>query len=175
MTDREETQQTIDALKLMQWAPRYHGWVDNPTAPGGGVDMWGMVDGETGETIVSVGVPKGRSDIVGYISACCSNRLRLVTTMDRLDLSAEGVSDPEGVLAAETRVIADMLYTAYTLVLESTGKQPNGWTLNEALAQVWFAFCGQLSHDMRGRLLFRLLQLATTDWKEPAEPKEETQ
>lgn len=166
----EDYHAKIDALKLMRWQPRFHGPVHNVTAPGGWVDMWAMVDSETGETIVSVGVPTGRSDIAGYIAACCSNRARLVTDIDRRDLALDGIADPEGILATEARAIADALYTAYTMILEATDKAPNGWTLNDAIGQLWFAFCGQLSHDMRGRLLFRFLQLATTDWKPEDEP-----
>jgi hypothetical protein len=153
----------VSELRLMKWRATYHGEVPNKTAPGGAVDMWLLVDDETGDSIVSLGVPKGRSDIAGYIVMCCGNPVRWVTSMRKPDLAKQGVIDPEGALAKETKVIADALFAA--LMEQHPGdRQVNGWTLNDALAQLWFAFCGQLSHKQRGELLFEFLQIATTDY-----------
>lgn len=61
----------IDALRKLRWKAKFHKTLHNPTAPGP-VDMYLMVDDETGEGIVSVGVPQGRNDIAEYIAKCCS-------------------------------------------------------------------------------------------------------
>jgi hypothetical protein len=163
--DEMDYGKTLDELRRMKWEPKYHGQVRNDSAPGGVVDMWLLVDAETGDGILSLGVPKGRDDIVGYIAACCSNPVRWVTAMDQRDLRQDGVHDPAGALHEEANRIADALFDAYQVALD--GQQANGWTLNDALSYVWFAFCGQLSHELRGRLLFRFLQMATTDYKPP--------
>ena len=58
----------------MQWKAVFHKTIHNTSAPGDGrVDMYVMVDDETGEGIVSVGVPHGRKDIAQYIASRCSN------------------------------------------------------------------------------------------------------
>lgn len=156
---------TIDDLRMMKWSPKYHGRVQNDTVSGGIVDMWLLVDDASGESIVSLGVPKGRSDIAGYIAACCGNPVRWVTGMWRPDPRADGLDDPDDKMAAEARSIADALTAALFAWMSKNGRESaNGWTLNDALAFIWFAFCGQLSHDDRGRLLFKFLQLATTDY-----------
>ena len=63
----------IARLARMVWRPQFHRTLDNPTVPGGKVDMWLMVDDETGEGIVSIGCPPGRPDIPAYIAECCMN------------------------------------------------------------------------------------------------------
>lgn len=167
-----ERGRTLDELRLLRWAPKYFGPVETED---GVADMWLLVDDQSGGTIVSLGVPLGRSDLAGYVAACCGNPTRWVTSMWRPDPRADGLADPEGVLESEAKDITDVLFAAYT---DWLGKQPgrdgqprqaNGWTLSDALSFVWFAFCGQLSHELRGRLLFRFLQLATHD-HQPAEP-----
>lgn len=155
----------IDGIRKLRWIPKIK-------RSNGEYDMWELVSDETGETIVSLGVPHGRNDIAGYVAACCSNPVRWVTNMWRPDPLKDGVSDPDGILEAEGKAIGDVLFEAYATWLEKNGtdvspKQANGWTLNDAMANVWFAFCGQLSHDMRGRLLFKFLQLATADYAPP--------
>lgn len=162
-SDRIAAHKTLDELRQMRWAPKYHGEVPNESAPDGKVDMWILVDDETGDGIVTIGLPPGRSDIAGYIAACCGNPVRWVTSMWRPDPQRDGLDDPEDVLGKQTREIGDVLFGAYNGWLERNGGQSNGWTLNDALAYMWYAFCGQLSHDMRGRLLFKFMQLATTD------------
>lgn len=158
---------TIDELRLLQWAPRFHQTLTNPSAPGGAVDLWEMIDDGTGETIVGVSVPPGRSDIIGYIAACCGNPVRWVTAMpSRPDMLAHIVADPGGALERETSEIADVFFAAYSDWMRRSGKpQANGWTLNDAIARLWFAFNGQLRHDMRALLLFKFMQLATCDYR----------
>lgn len=60
-------------LARLPWHPKFHKTVDNPHAPGGKVDMWLIVDEETGEGIVSIGCPVNRPDIPAYIADCCTN------------------------------------------------------------------------------------------------------
>lgn len=148
---------TIDDLRLLKWQPRYHGAIQNPTAPGGIVDMWALTDPESGDVLVTVGVPKGRSDIAGYIAACCGNPTRWVT--DTRDLRDDGINDPEGVMERDARALTDKLFAVLP-----TGPSVNAWTLNDALSYLWFCFCGQLPHKLRGQLLYRFLQMATRDY-----------
>lgn len=164
---------SIDDIRAMKWSPKFHGEVPNKTAEGGAVDMWEMVNADTGETLITVGVPKGRSDIAGYIAACCGNPVRWVTAMPpRADLTRDGVHDPEGILHKEYLEISDVIFKAFTKYLSDNNKpQANGWTLNDALSAMWYAFCAQLPHAERGLLLFRFLQLATTDYQSPEPPE----
>jgi hypothetical protein len=158
----DDFHKTIEQLRLLRWEPKYHGPVKNDSVPGGIVDMWILVDSETGESIVSLGVPKGRSDIAGFIAACCGNPMRWVTAMMPRNRTAQGIFDPEDKIGQEANALGDALFAA--IYKHCGDKQANGWVINEALAAAWFAFCGQLSHDMRCRLLFEFLQLATTDY-----------
>ncbi|MCK1577884.1 hypothetical protein [Bradyrhizobium sp. 174] len=63
----------IAKLARMKWRPVFHRTLDNPSAPGGRVDMWLIVDDDTGDGIVSVGCPPDRPDIPAYIADCCMN------------------------------------------------------------------------------------------------------
>lgn len=157
----------IEQLRLMKWSPKFHGTLQNPSAPSGKVDMWELTDDRTGETLVTVSVPHGRSDIAAYIAACCGNPVRWVTSMWRSDSRKDGLDDPDDVLGKQSREIADHLFAA--LIRYMGDRQANGWAINDALSYIWFTFCGQLNHEMRGQLLFKFLQLATTDY-DPAIP-----
>lgn len=61
----------IDALRRLRWKAQFWRTLHNPSAPGP-VDMYLIVNDETGEGIVSVGVPHGRRDLAEYIAKCCS-------------------------------------------------------------------------------------------------------
>lgn len=63
----------IARLARLTWRPIFHKTIDNPSAPGGKVDMWLMVDDDSGEGIVSIGCPPNRPDIPAYIAECCMN------------------------------------------------------------------------------------------------------
>jgi hypothetical protein len=162
-TDNFSKDTSLDRLRMMRWVPQYHGPCPNETVTGGVVDMWLLVDDEKGEGIISIAVPKGRSDIAGYVAACCGNPVRWVTDM---------VVKSEDAQEDETREIGDVLFKAYSEWLRKRhpNEQANGWTLNRAMSQMWFAFCGQLNHALRGRLLFEFMQLATTDYDPGPEP-----
>lgn len=157
--------ESLEKLRLAKWEARYHGPVPSGSAPGGMVDMWIMVDSETGEGIVSLGVPLGRSDIAGYVAAACGNPVRWVTEMDVRDPRADKIDDPDNMLRKEASAIADALFAVLIRWLETNKRngQANAYTLNDALAWIWFTFCGQLDHSERGRLIFRFMQLATQD------------
>jgi hypothetical protein len=68
-----EEQTIIDAIKSMPWSARFHRTLDNPTAPGGKIDMYLLVDDETGEGLVSVPVPHGQGFIAEWIAGCCAD------------------------------------------------------------------------------------------------------
>lgn len=63
----------IAKLAWLNWRPVFHRRLDNPSAPGGKVDMWLMVDDDSGEGIVSIGCPPNRPDIPAYTADCCMN------------------------------------------------------------------------------------------------------
>jgi hypothetical protein len=156
--DREK----LEAIRAMCWRPKFVQEVKNRTTSGDAVDLWFMVEDETGEPIVSLGVPRGRSDIAGYVAACCGNPTRRVTSMDLRDLRLDGIHDPEDKLSREADAVATKLYMAVTEHY-AEGGQVNGWAVNDALSYAWYVFCGQLSHEQRGRLLFRFMQFVTVD------------
>lgn len=45
--------------------------------------------------------------------------------------------------------------------LEFHGRKPNAYIINEAMAPIWYAFCGQLDEEKRAILLRRFLASAT--------------
>jgi hypothetical protein len=51
----EEHQRTLRELRAMKWSAKFHGVMKNASAPGGKVDMWLLVDDQSGEGIVSLG------------------------------------------------------------------------------------------------------------------------
>lgn len=168
---------TLGDLRKLKWRAEYHGEVPNASAPGGVIDMWLLVDDESGDSIVSLGVPKGRSDVAGYIAACCGNPVRWVTSMKYpRDPRQTGVH-PEAAdqLHELAKPLADDLFALIAKHFKcDDGRQANGWVLNYAMAMTWFAFCGQLPHPMRGQLLFSFLQLATTDYEGERAPSGES-
>jgi len=76
MTKRQFTEEelaTIDAIKALPWAARFHGTVENPTVKGGKIDMYLLVDDDTGEGLVSLGVPHKQGVIADWIAGCCAD------------------------------------------------------------------------------------------------------
>ena len=61
----------IDYLRNLKWEAKFHKTLWNESIPGY-IDMYLIIDSETGEGIVSLGVPQGRKDIAEYICKCCS-------------------------------------------------------------------------------------------------------
>ena len=61
----------IDSLRRLRWKAQFWKTLNNPTAPGP-IDMYLIVDDDTGEGIISLGVPHGRGDIADYVVKCCS-------------------------------------------------------------------------------------------------------
>lgn len=53
------------------WAAKFHKTVANPTAPGGMVDMYILLDDDSGEQMVSITVPHDQGVIANWIAACC--------------------------------------------------------------------------------------------------------
>ena len=62
---------TINELRKLKWSAKFWKTINNPNAPGP-IDMYLIIEDETGKGIVSLGVPKGRKDIAEYIVKCCS-------------------------------------------------------------------------------------------------------
>lgn len=159
---------TLDEIRLMRWKPVLH-------STNGEHDLWKLVDNDNGETIVSLGVPHGRNDIVGYVAACCSSPVRWVTSLWKRDPAKTGVGGKAADLVEKTtRGYQEAMFSAVMRYhAENSIDQVEGYSMNEALAAMWFAFCGQLPHAERGWLLFEFLQLATTDYQVPESPSDE--
>jgi hypothetical protein len=68
-----EEQEVIDTIRALPWAAQFHRTIDNPNAPGGKVDMYLLVDEESGEGLVSVATPHKQGFIAQWIAACCAN------------------------------------------------------------------------------------------------------
>lgn len=54
------------------WTAKFHKSVPNETAPGGAVDMYILLDDDTGEQMVSIAVPTGQGHIASWIAGCCA-------------------------------------------------------------------------------------------------------
>jgi len=68
-----EERKVLDRLRALPWSARFHRTVDNPMAPGGKVDMYLLIDDDTGEGLVSVATPHGQGFIAEWIGICCAN------------------------------------------------------------------------------------------------------
>lgn len=68
-----EEMEVIETIKSLPWAARFHKTVNNPTAPGGKIDMYLLVDDDTGDGLVSLGVPHGQGFIADWIAGCCAD------------------------------------------------------------------------------------------------------
>lgn len=62
----------IEELQRLTWRAAFWKTVQNQSAPTGKIDMYLIVDDDTGEGIVSLGVPHGRDDIAKYVARCCN-------------------------------------------------------------------------------------------------------
>lgn len=69
----KELQDELDRIRKLPWIAQFHKTVDNPTVPGGKVDMYILMDDDTGESIVSMGVPHGHGLIAEYVAGCCAD------------------------------------------------------------------------------------------------------
>lgn len=54
------------------WTAKFHKLVPNETAPGGAVEMYILLDDESGEQMVSIAVPQGHGHIANWIAGCCT-------------------------------------------------------------------------------------------------------
>lgn len=62
-------------LKTCKWAATFHKTIARPD---GKIDMWLIHDDETGEGVVSIGVPHGRKDIVELVVRSCAAGQRVL-------------------------------------------------------------------------------------------------
>lgn len=70
LTEDERT--ALLEFSRLPWRSQFHKTIDNPSAPGGKVDMYLMLDEESGEGGVSIAVPHGAGQIANWIAACCA-------------------------------------------------------------------------------------------------------
>jgi hypothetical protein len=78
MTHFEHHKLTDDERRILRefsrkpWAAKFHKSVQNETAPGGVVDMYILLDDDSGEQTVSIAVPNGEAALASWIAACCA-------------------------------------------------------------------------------------------------------
>jgi hypothetical protein len=63
----------LDRIRGLLWQTIFHKTVDNPLAPGGKIDMYILIDDDTGENLVSLGVPHGQRWLAEYVALCCAD------------------------------------------------------------------------------------------------------
>lgn len=68
-----EQERELDRIRRMPWSAIFHKTLDNPTVPGGKVDMYLLIDDDSGEGIVGLSVPHGQGWIAEYVAGCCAN------------------------------------------------------------------------------------------------------
>jgi hypothetical protein len=68
-----EEKRALDRIRAMPWSAHFHKTVANPTVPGGKVDMYLLIDDDTGESLVSLAVPHGQHWIAEYVAGCCAD------------------------------------------------------------------------------------------------------
>lgn len=68
-----EEKAEIDRIRGLPWIAQFHKTLDNPTVPGGKVDMYMLMDDDTGESIVGLSVPHGQRWIAEYVAGCCAD------------------------------------------------------------------------------------------------------
>ena len=70
---QEEALRELDRIRKLPWTAIFHKTIDNPIVPGGKVDAYILIDDDSGEGIVSVGVPHGQRWFAEYIASCCAD------------------------------------------------------------------------------------------------------
>lgn len=71
MNITEEEMKKLDAVRRLPWTAIFWKTLDNPTVPGGKVDMYLLIDDETGIGIVGLSVPHGDGWLAEYVAAAC--------------------------------------------------------------------------------------------------------
>lgn len=69
----DENKAELDRIRKMPWSAHFHKTMENQTVPGGKIDMYLLVDDDSGEEIVALSVPHGRGWIAEYVAGCCAD------------------------------------------------------------------------------------------------------
>jgi hypothetical protein len=78
MTHFENHKLTSDERSILRefsrrpWTAKFHKTLLNDTAPDGKVDMYILLDDDSGEQVVSIAVPHGEAALASWIAACCA-------------------------------------------------------------------------------------------------------
>jgi hypothetical protein len=66
-----ERQEALATIRRIRWSAQFHKTLDNPSVPGGKVDMYILIDDETGDSLVSLAVPHGWRWLAEYVCMAC--------------------------------------------------------------------------------------------------------
>lgn len=78
MTHFEEHKLTDEERRILRdfsrkpWIAKFHKSVPNATAPGGMVDMYILLDDDSGDQMISIAVPHEQGMLASWIAACCA-------------------------------------------------------------------------------------------------------
>lgn len=63
----------IERIRRLPWSAHFYKTIETPTVVGGKVDMYLLIDDDTGEGLVGLSVPHGSRWIAEYVAACCAD------------------------------------------------------------------------------------------------------
>lgn len=86
---RQDMQRELDRIRKLPWTAQFVKTVTNDSVPGGKIDMYILLDDDTGETMITMGVPHGHGLLAEYVAGCCSDPY-FVRTRDVHDTAIAG-------------------------------------------------------------------------------------
>ena len=119
-------------LSRLPWQAQFHKTLDNPTAPGGKVDMWILLDDDSGDQIAALSVPHGEQAVPHYIAGCCTRPWFVEPQPDEPDASVLAVAfnravhkhaGGDDVNAQEVAVAALSIFRAYVEAMPEYARQ----------------------------------------------------
>lgn len=66
-----ERREALATIRRIRWSAQFHKTLDSPTVPGGKVDMYILIDDDTGDSLVSLAVPHGWRWLAEYVCLAC--------------------------------------------------------------------------------------------------------
>src|SRR6185312_16000075 len=125
LTDEEATAE-LERIRRLPWSAVFHKTLENPTAPRGKVDMYVLLDDDTGESLVSLAVPWGGRLIAEYIAACCADPYFVRTRpVDDTTLATAFNRAIGGIAVKDGQVDAREVFTAACTVIDAyVGQMP---------------------------------------------------
>jgi hypothetical protein len=79
----DDYKRELDRIRKLPWTAQFHKTLENKSVPGGFVDMYVLLDDDSGETLVTLAVPKGFHALAEYVAGCCADpffvRLRVLS------------------------------------------------------------------------------------------------